>query len=964
LEGETFSNTPIESITIPKTLEIVNWYSSRDVSCGPFYNCTKLKTINFESGITGIPRYLFAGCQGIEKVTIPNTVTTINDGAFKDCINLKTVELPDSVTEMGDILFDNCTSLTTVHIPSATKQINRYMFRNCKLLTTINLPDTLTAINEYAFYGCASLSSFRLPDSVQKVDNYAFYGCTSLSDFTCGENLTEIGSYAFRESGLTSFVSNSALIKIGQYAFYDCDNLATVTLSDNLKTIGEYAFAYNEALASVSLGAGITDIPRYAFYEDSVLEHIVFPYQVKTVGDYAFGNCTKLVDATINQNVTSISSNAFSYPAKMTVYGVSGSYAEEYASGKGIAFVPLETETQEVILNKTEITLGKGETYKLNARLYPENSVEEVTWTSMDETIATVDENGNIKAVAVGSTSILAMSGAVIVQCDITVYQPVSSVYINEGYSYEGTVGSTVSLTVTVYPSDATNKNVTWTSSDSGIASVDENGLVTLNSYGTAEITVTTEDKGKTDKYTVKVSPVAVTGVSIEKNVSLDIGDTYELEPIITPENATNKIVTWTSSKPSVATVTDGRITAVSQGTAIIIVKTKDGNKTASCTVTVSNNAKYNIAYELNGGTNNSLNPVSYKTDTDVIVLRDATRVGYSFLGWYTDSGFTNKISQIDASCTGNITLYAKWEWKTYDITYEADENTSVDINNVFTEEELAGGGMLQVEIKVDSAPSEMLGADENRLLEEISPDSVFAAFMDIVLVKKIDGEVVGNITDLENEITITIDIPQEYIGTERRFFIIRLHDNVPTILEDLDDNPNTVTIKTDKFSLYTLAYEDTNKGYSLYGTVTSYASSKTASDTISIDLYDISDSSMSTALYHTESTSDSYGIENVRSGNYIMSVSKENHVTRCYNITVLDSDIEQDVTICLKGDVTGDGKVNAQDWNAVRDHISYADRIADDYKFKCADVTNDGRINAQDWNAIRDHISYAKRFW
>ncbi|MBE5943137.1 MAG: hypothetical protein E7264_11460 [Lachnospiraceae bacterium] len=150
------------------------------------------------------------------------------------------------------------------------------------------------------------------------------------------------------------------------------------------------------------------------------------------------------------------------------------------------------------------------------------------------------------------------------------------------------TLGETYQLSATVYPTSASNKNITWTTSDEAVATVDETGLVTAVAYGTATITVTTEDGGYTDTFTATVEPIAVTGVSLNaKSAIVGVNATYKLVATIAPENATVQDVTWTSSKPAVATVENGVVTGVSEGTAIIIVKTKDGAKTASCTVTV-----------------------------------------------------------------------------------------------------------------------------------------------------------------------------------------------------------------------------------------------------------------------------------------------------------------------------------------------------------------------------------------
>ncbi len=147
-------------------------------------------------------------------------------------------------------------------------------------------------------------------------------------------------------------------------------------------------------------------------------------------------------------------------------------------------------------------------------------------------------------------------------------------------------------LTAKVAPANATNKAVTWTSSNKAIATVDAKGKVTAVKAGKATITVKTKDGGKTAKCIVTVTKkkIKVTGVKLNKRaITLYVGTTEQLEATVLPANATNKAVTWSSNNKAIATVdSKGKITAVKAGKATITVKTKDGGKTAKCIVTVT----------------------------------------------------------------------------------------------------------------------------------------------------------------------------------------------------------------------------------------------------------------------------------------------------------------------------------------------------------------------------------------
>lgn len=149
-------------------------------------------------------------------------------------------------------------------------------------------------------------------------------------------------------------------------------------------------------------------------------------------------------------------------------------------------------------------------------------------------------------------------------------------------------IGEAKTLNATVLPSDATQSEVIWSSTNTSVATVDYTGKVTAVSSGSAQIKATTYDGGFVASCSVTVL-VPVTGVTIsDASLTLAVGGTYQLSATVTPSNASDKSVTWTSSNTSVATVSSsGLVTAKASGSATITVTTKDGAKTATCQVTV-----------------------------------------------------------------------------------------------------------------------------------------------------------------------------------------------------------------------------------------------------------------------------------------------------------------------------------------------------------------------------------------
>ena len=251
---------------------------------------------------------------------------------------------------------------------------------------------------------------------------------------------------------------------------------------------------------------------------------------------------------------------------------------------------------QSVGLNTNKVELSVGEENKLVATVTPEAATnKEVTWSSNNPEVATVDQNGKVVAQKPGNATITVTTkdGNKTATCEVTVKETpvaVTGVGLNTN-KVELSVGEENKLVATVTPEAATNKEVTWSSNNPEVATVDQNGKVVAQKPGNATITVTTKDGNKTAtcEVTVKETPVAVTGVGLNTNkVELSVGEENKLVATVTPEAAANRDVAWNSSKPAVATVdSTGKVVAQAPGTTTITVTTVDGNKTATCEVTV-----------------------------------------------------------------------------------------------------------------------------------------------------------------------------------------------------------------------------------------------------------------------------------------------------------------------------------------------------------------------------------------
>ena len=231
-----------------------------------------------------------------------------------------------------------------------------------------------------------------------------------------------------------------------------------------------------------------------------------------------------------------------------------------------------------------------GEAATLTAAVSPGDATNRaVTWTSDHPEIASVAD-GVVTPVAAGTATITVRTedGGFAAVCTVTVTVPVTGISLNADTLALLANGAAETLTATVAPDDATNKAVTWSSDHPEIASV-AGGTVTPHAAGTATITAATADGGYAASCAVTVDPVPVTGVSLSASaMNLKAGGASgTLTAAVTPGNATNQAVTWTSDHPEIASVANGVVAPHAAGTATITVRTEDGAYSASCVVTV-----------------------------------------------------------------------------------------------------------------------------------------------------------------------------------------------------------------------------------------------------------------------------------------------------------------------------------------------------------------------------------------
>lgn len=253
--------------------------------------------------------------------------------------------------------------------------------------------------------------------------------------------------------------------------------------------------------------------------------------------------------------------------------------------------------TTALAINKTSTTLNVGATETLSVTRTPASvSYPTISWSSSNTSVATVNASGVVTAVGNGTATITAKTtdGTNISKtCSVTVQTPVSGVTVSPT-SLSLNAGSTYTLTKSISPSTASNQNVTWSSSNTSVATVNASGVVTAVGNGTATITCTSSaDSSKKGTCSVTVT-TAVTGVTVSPTtLSLNVGGTHVLSKTVLPATASNPNVTWSTSNTAVVTVdSNGKVTAIARGTCTITCTSNaDSSKKGTCSITVNQQA-------------------------------------------------------------------------------------------------------------------------------------------------------------------------------------------------------------------------------------------------------------------------------------------------------------------------------------------------------------------------------------
>jgi uncharacterized protein YjdB len=637
------------SLTIPNSVT--------SIARGSFKNCSGLTNINIPKSVETIYADAFVGCNSLQSFyvdeantnyssdkgvlissstlvmcparkdnyCIPSTINYLSEYAFNDCMMSElTIE-----ANSNDYLWSTATTFNRAQITSVI--INRRTnasFKGMSSLEYVTLGDKAGVYVDIKFAG-TGIHEVHLPYAVTICDS-CFTDCEELSIIELGDNIISIGAKAFDntaylnnqqfESGikyideyavLYDFLSDTIRVKDGTKLLiealcynspYSTPPLNEVLLPNSLQYIGDNCFLSSN-LNSIILPDSLVSIGRSAF-ESTKLSSISIPASVMSISQYAFASISYLTSVRFEdgENILNLGKNEFESGISRGIFGQSYNIKKAYIGrvlsydttlGYG-PFTQYGTGTNSQL---TEVEIGPYVNHFESRLLYKNPNITSVKvdrnvpptnpwFESNVYTAATLhipDGSKSVYQEADGWKNFINIIEDSILATSITLDQ--STVVINEN--------ETLQLTATVMPEDATNRMVTWNSSNEAVATVDENGLVTAVAPGSAVITaMTTDGSNLSASCNITVLQGIVLAESIQLNVTtagLNEGATLQLSATVQPEDCDNKTVLWSSDNPSVATVdSNGLVTTHSVGTATITAMTTDGsNLNTSCTVTL-----------------------------------------------------------------------------------------------------------------------------------------------------------------------------------------------------------------------------------------------------------------------------------------------------------------------------------------------------------------------------------------
>ncbi|MBP5687875.1 MAG: leucine-rich repeat protein [Muribaculaceae bacterium] len=447
-----------------------------------FEYCTGLNSVvSIPNSVTSIGNGAFHGCSNVSSVTIPNSVTSIGNGAFNGCDDLISVTIPNSVTSIGDNVFTACASLTSVTIPNSVTSIGYSAFSACIGLTSITIPNSVTSIGSTAFNGCTSLTSVTIPNSVTSIGEWAFSDCTSLNSVTLsgygawnynisshnglgqiinqlrtviiGSGITVLGDFGFTPNVVNCYAENPPVCSEGTFANYDGELHVPTTSIASYFMADYWQNFYNlqNDLSKVALDKTNVNLVQW--------ETLALTATVTPQGE------GEIVWSTTNPSVATVDENGIVTAINEGECDIYATLATSNDAAYAKCHITVSYPEITISLSEDSLVMNLGDEHELFATITPDDTGLIPTWSSSDESVATV-ENGVVTVVGDGECDITATILDKTATCHVTV---INNLIISLNVD-KAIIGASQMLTV--YPSCTPDVPVDLvvTSSDPSVA--------------------------------------------------------------------------------------------------------------------------------------------------------------------------------------------------------------------------------------------------------------------------------------------------------------------------------------------------------------------------------------------------------------------------------------------------------------------------------------------------------------
>lgn len=601
------------------------------IGANAFYNCISLRNLVFPKNLVELytGAFQYAGVESLD-FSQCNRLNIIYNYCFASCYNLRTVVFPYNLRKLGHCAFAECKLLTTVILPPLIEEVeNNSAFDGCKGLIKCAYPDILksnpfkTGISvcypfrtakieknnciyssnkSVLYYVPIDIETYEFPEEVMVIENNAFAKCSNIITLKFPDSLYEIGKMAFRDCiGLSSINFPASLNEIKDGAFYNCKGITEIMIPENVKALGTGIFDlgnlrkvyYNAArcnfesnvkssifprLEEIVIGDKVQYIPDYCFPEGK-FKDINIPAHINQIGNYAFKAAEQL------ENLNIIDSDQ---PLIIGSYSITkGSATNQVIDKIYLGRNCINGQFSQIDVKQIEIGSKVNDGKSLAVEKY--SSLTKIISQSNTPPLMNFFTEQQYR-----NLEVIIPANSLELYCENEVWRPfwiidVTAITLSRNKA-EIKEGDSILLDASVSPADATDKTLSWVSSDESVATVN-NGLVTGIKPGKARITVTSKN-GKSAYCDITVTQVIIEVESVVLNtneITIKQGKYFTLEATIFPENATDKNIRWLSDDENIATIKDGVIFGKNLGTVLVGALASNGVRDI-CSVTVVEN--------------------------------------------------------------------------------------------------------------------------------------------------------------------------------------------------------------------------------------------------------------------------------------------------------------------------------------------------------------------------------------